>query len=413
MIRRMSCAGFVAALAIASVAGGADAADLGGNCCADLEERIAELEATTARKGNRKVSLSISGWVAEQVTHWDDGHESNTYVTGLGTALSSNVQFTGQATIAPGWNAGYVIRIEATGSDNVTTSQDTPNGPGVFSGATNSVQAYESYWFLKNDYLGKVSVGLLSPPSDNGVIYLDGSGSIFPANWVISGAYSFRIRDRAGNNIPFGGGNLVWGNTGTCYPGDCLGLPWEAVRYDTPVWKGFSASASWGGDDVWDIGLRYSGEHHGFKVAFAGFYGEDRDPLNASASSNADFYQLGLYVQHVDTGLFGLVNYGSIDDERRRAGLEPDTLYVKGGIRTNRLTSLGATVPYVEYITSKDGTSRGSEFELWGAGVVQEIDSAAMSLFAKYRNYSFEDGALCANGCEDFDELSVGGVIMF
>ena len=36
-------------------AGSASAADLGGNCCADLEERIAELEATTARKGNRKV----------------------------------------------------------------------------------------------------------------------------------------------------------------------------------------------------------------------------------------------------------------------------------------------------------------------------------------------------------------------
>ena len=33
----------------------ANAADLGGNCCSDLEERIAELEATTARKGNRKV----------------------------------------------------------------------------------------------------------------------------------------------------------------------------------------------------------------------------------------------------------------------------------------------------------------------------------------------------------------------
>ena len=39
------------------------AADLGGDCCADLEERVAELEATTVRKGNRKVSLSISGQV--------------------------------------------------------------------------------------------------------------------------------------------------------------------------------------------------------------------------------------------------------------------------------------------------------------------------------------------------------------
>ena len=32
----------------------------------DLEERIAELEATTARKGNRKVSLTVSGWVGQQ-----------------------------------------------------------------------------------------------------------------------------------------------------------------------------------------------------------------------------------------------------------------------------------------------------------------------------------------------------------
>ena len=54
----------------------ASAADLGGNCCADLEERIAELEATTARKGNRKVSLTVSGWVGQQVTFWDDGVES-------------------------------------------------------------------------------------------------------------------------------------------------------------------------------------------------------------------------------------------------------------------------------------------------------------------------------------------------
>ena len=68
-------------------AGSASAADLGGNCCADLEERIAELEATTARKGNRKVSLTISGWVGEQVMWWDDGSAKGTYVTGLGTTL--------------------------------------------------------------------------------------------------------------------------------------------------------------------------------------------------------------------------------------------------------------------------------------------------------------------------------------
>src|SRR5262245_28872981 len=51
----------------------AKAADLGGDCCADLEERVAELEATVARKGNRRVSLTISGQVSTMIMAWDAG----------------------------------------------------------------------------------------------------------------------------------------------------------------------------------------------------------------------------------------------------------------------------------------------------------------------------------------------------
>ena len=61
-----------------SLSSSANAADLGGNCCADLEERVAELEATTARKGNRKVSLTVSGQVNRAIVHWDDGVRSKT-----------------------------------------------------------------------------------------------------------------------------------------------------------------------------------------------------------------------------------------------------------------------------------------------------------------------------------------------
>ena len=50
----------------------ARAADLGGDCCADLEARVAELEATTARKGNKVVSLTISGRVAVGMTYWTE-----------------------------------------------------------------------------------------------------------------------------------------------------------------------------------------------------------------------------------------------------------------------------------------------------------------------------------------------------
>ena len=53
----------------------AQAADLGGDCCADLEERVAELEATTVRKGNKKVSVTLSGWVVKSMNYWDDGDD--------------------------------------------------------------------------------------------------------------------------------------------------------------------------------------------------------------------------------------------------------------------------------------------------------------------------------------------------
>jgi len=99
-------------------ASSASAADLGGNCCADLEELIAESEATTARKGNRKVSLTISGWVGEQVMWWDDGAHQQAGVTGLGTTLATHVTFSGQATIMPGWYAGYVLTLEMDEADH-------------------------------------------------------------------------------------------------------------------------------------------------------------------------------------------------------------------------------------------------------------------------------------------------------
>lgn len=77
------------------------AADLGGDCCADLEERVATLEATAARKGNRKVSLTVSGWMNQNILVWDDGDESDAYVTSNGNDLGA-INFSGEAKIRPG-----------------------------------------------------------------------------------------------------------------------------------------------------------------------------------------------------------------------------------------------------------------------------------------------------------------------
>ncbi len=89
----------------------AHAADLGGGCCADLEERVAELEATTARKGNRVVSLQVYGQVNKALLIWDDGEDSDAYIVDNDYS-GTRVGFTGKAAMRPGWTAGFLVELD-------------------------------------------------------------------------------------------------------------------------------------------------------------------------------------------------------------------------------------------------------------------------------------------------------------
>src|SRR5688572_30050556 len=105
----------------------AKAADLGGDCCADLEERVAELEATTARKGNRKVSLTISGQVTTAVMAWDNGDRSDVYIVDPPTVGGTLFNLTGSAKISPALTAGFHIQVgldRGARSHQVTESDD-------------------------------------------------------------------------------------------------------------------------------------------------------------------------------------------------------------------------------------------------------------------------------------------------
>jgi hypothetical protein len=414
----------------------ASAADLGGNCCADLEERIAELEATTARKGNRKVSLTVSGWVGQQVTWWDDGGESNVYVNDLGTTLASHVKFTGQAQILPGWTAGYVLHLEAMGSDSLTMNQFQVDGNDLLTGATNinTVGTLQSFWFIKSDQLGKVSVGKQSQASDNTAILVDGSGSLVPANWVSFDVNSFFIRDRDSGLLS----SLAWGPAGGCVWGDCNGLPTNSVRYDSPTFGGFSVSASWGENDFWDVAARYAGEWNSVKVSVAAAYSQTNStvegPLtgNVAQSPDTGYFQIGAYVEHIPTGLFAYGAYGHLDFQNNDFYGDTsanNTYYLKGGIR-QRWNPLGHTVLYGEYMRAENnlgasidaldgngnvignfGTADETSVRMWGLGVVQEIDAAAMSMWLKYRNLDAStDGVINA---DNFNEVTFGALINF
>src|SRR6476659_5226747 len=87
------------------------AADLGGDCCADLEDRVAELEATTVRKVNKKVSVTMYGKVNYATDFWNDGAEKNIYT--VNNAMeSTRWGFKGTAKITDDWSATFRMEME-------------------------------------------------------------------------------------------------------------------------------------------------------------------------------------------------------------------------------------------------------------------------------------------------------------
>lgn len=435
MKRRSSA--FLAVVALATLAAtGVRAADLGADCCADLEERVAELEATTARKGNRKVSLTISGYVAQEVTWWNDGAESNVYLHGLGPTQATHVKFNGEAKITPGWTAGYTLRIQNLDDNPFGRNSSTGQAINQFSpDFSQGLNVQMSYWYLQSKELGKISIGRQANAAKSAAMFTDQSGMQIIDNYTfLAGFPQFIIRS-GGNLAP---ASLTWGQLGFCYSqgvplgGDCDGLVMNAVRYDTPVVVGFSASASWGEDDDWEIAARYTGEWSGFKVLLGVGYSVNTDenvtvPLPPGSKKNTSFFQAGGYIQHLASGLFIHGAYGREDnsDTLLAGAITPpnsDQWYFKGGIR-QKWTSLGATIVYGDYAQYNDQLGPGaltlgataSRLRRYGGGIAQEIDAAAMTVYLKYQRYDADVTGLSPTigNLDSADFISAGGLINF
>ena len=422
-----------AALGAASMT--ATSADLGGNCCADLEERIAELEATTARKGNRKVSLTISGYVAQEVTLWDDGEETNVYLHGMGPTQATHVKLNGQAVIAPGWTAGYTMRLQ-----NLTDNPFGRSGASAMNQANDNfdqgLNVQMTFWHLESKTYGKVSAGKLANAAKSAAMFTDQSGTQVTDNYTFLAGFPQFVLRSDGDLIP----PVTWGQLAFCYSqnfplgGDCNGIVMNGVRYDTPVFGGFSGSASWGEDDFWEVAGRYAGELAGLKILLGVGYSEMTDENTTGAAVMTDkhsaFFQAGGYVQHLASGLFLHAAYGHEDNGDRtvfNAGVPVGSAkdgqhwYVKSGIR-QKWTPLGATIVYGDYAEYHDQLGPGalangvtsSELTRFGGGVAQEIDAAAMTVYVKYQHYDADTtGGPALSNLEALDLWSAGGLINF
>lgn len=431
-----TCIGAAAASLISLAAFSANAADLGGDCCSDLEERIAELESTTARKGNRKVSLTVAGHVHQGILFWDDGGESNAYITDVQND-QSNFSFSGDAKVSSDMTAGFsiVIRLQDSLSGEVSqVDDDTGLDP---------LLLWEANWFLESERLGKVTVGLASRVSDGAPERdLSEAGvAAYAGVQDIGGGMALR-RSSNGALIDVG-----WGDIYSHFNGDTANV----VRYDTAPLAGFTLSASWGEDDIWDVGVNYEGQLGNFEVAGAVAYTESTDGNGAAGDPGEPDFAIvvgSLAVRHTPTGLNALISAGqqSFDnavldsDGITRNVSDAKFVYAKLGWIAN-LNSFGHTAFYGEYglfedfvsagadaglvaqLDSPGGTAvriTGNEATVWGLGVVQHIDAAEMDIYIGYRRHEAEFDLVNGAGAavndadiEGFDTLIVGSNISF
>jgi hypothetical protein len=414
-------------LTAAGMALPAAAADLGGNCCADLEERVAELEATAARKGNRKVSLTISGQVTTALMAWDDGDRSDVYVVDPPNVGGSFFLLSGDAKINPKVTAGFAIQIglDFGSRAHQVTSKDDDGTNGLGSPASNGsgdslLVLTLANWYLDHKDLGRVTVGRINTATA-GITGLDLGGAGVIAN--VNLGYWQRSFDAVGTGVTWNtllGGGTVNGST--------LSRA-NAISYTSPTAGGFSFSAAAGEDDVWDVALRYAGEHSGFRVVAGVGYISNSSGLNEVTDSfgvtpgtftdgaEPSVWKGSASVLHVATGLYLSGAYLNQDNDN---GSDTRLWYLNGGIAKN-WTGLGNTVLYGEYGRVDDGVrvadpDSSSEATVWGLGIVQHIDAAAMELFLAYRNFSGEAdfrGERGRENAEDMDVVMGGARIRF
>ncbi|MFM1816272.1 MAG: hypothetical protein RLZ98_2967 [Pseudomonadota bacterium] len=408
---------FAILAAAAAFATSASAADLGGNCCADLEERVAELEATAARKGNRQVSLTVYGQVNEMVMFWDDGVETNAYV-GTNDDSRSRFGFRGSARINSDWSAGYVIElgIRIARSDRWNANQDDDGADDP------QLDVRKSAWYLDSKTFGKLTVGREST-ADSGIVDINLARINAP-----------RYDDF---NDRFGIRNAAGGQTGRRW--DQTTAPWSynppsrtrqnIVRYDSPTFAGFKVSANWGEDDYWAAALRYAGEFGGFRIAAGVAYSWLNEPDSEggcttnggpNGSVDCEAWGAGASIMHTPTGLFVSGGYGQQKDNLRPAAAVSDTdsfWVVSAGIE-QKWISLGKTTIYGTYYNGENNFGSGAFDKLgqdtWSIGLNQQVSAAAMDLYIAYYNSSASlENAGVETPTQDFQAIITGAKIRF
>jgi predicted porin len=387
-------------------------AKIGGDCCADLEERIAELEASTARKDNKKVSVTIYGQVSEEL-RWVDGgaftagsftspklFDSHMQVqSNTNRAAQSLLGVKGEAQIAPGYKAGFVLEVGLGGVLNGVAVDTFQNGLDA-----NGLYTRQTLVYIKSDAVGKLSIGKQELATYNITGFTGGNTNVAHTKMSL------------GDLIGAPGGSILdlWDG----------GIS-DSLKYTSPhFWAskgpdakdGVWVEADWANADQTDKIAFVKDNGNLFDVAIKAVktFGEVEVGGGIGYRDGATFdtgtggfniqdikvWSGSAYVKHTPSGLFLNGSYGTLDFKGLvtpfglcKVGCNALTGW-EGQVGDDfRVTKLGRTTVFAEYAQyDLTGLGLGSTTKSYGLGIVQAIDPAAMDLYLSWQRWQPDTG---------------------
>ena len=337
------------------------------------DETVADSQTVTS--GKKGVKLTVSGQVNRGVLFADNGDDSEFFYVDNDNS-STRVRFVGVGQLTDDISVGTQIEVqfESNSTAAISFNQDSPAGPNNF-----TERKLELYGDSKR--LGRLWVGQ-GDTASNGTSEVDLSGTSVVA-------YS-GIADMAG------GLEFSTDSTGAIGPqinaafSNFDGLSRDdRLRYDTPRFGGFMASASVIDGGSWDVAGRFSGDVSGTKVAGAVAY--------ADANSRQGFEQLnGSVSVLLPMGLNFTAAAGTRDV--KGGGDDPVFYYGKLGYKFDAI-DFGGTAVSIDYTMAEDIDVNGDEFTSYGAFLVMDFDKIGTEFYIGFRNHELDRPG------ENFDDV--------
>lgn len=343
--------------------------------------------------GRDKVKLTISGHVNRAVMFADDGNTSRTLIVD-NSAATTRFNLSAEAEVTSDFSLGAQIETEIPSNSAGTV---TLQGNGDNAQNFNRFVERKMEVMATHKRFGRVWLGQGSTATDE-IVESDLSGTTMSGNYADAGVIGsalifYNTRTKTTANGPVVGDVVVSLNGGMD----------DRIRYDTPTYGGFFASASFVSGGQADAALRYGDKIGPFEIAAALGYSN-----LSGINTTVDDQVVGSVAVLHESGLNAAFSAGTRNHKATNRS-DGSSYYGKVGYIA-KLFGIGPTAAAVDYGVYDDYGQNGDEAKQYSFAIVQHFEDIGSQVYIMGKAFELDRTG------ETFDDvklLLVGGRVQF